>query len=400
MITRTPLPYGQPTFRRVSSEPPRPPQSEGPAPFSKRPALLTLLVGLTLGFGLSWILFNALGDADTDPSGPPLYDEAVVKAIFDQAAPAVVEVKMVLQRNRRIGEGTGSGFFVDERGHIVTNNHVVAGASDIMVRLHDGRWLSATKLGNSPHDDLAVLRVDPDEVRGIQPLSFADSDQVSPGQMAIAIGSPFENFNSMSVGVVSGVGRSSSAAIGTGRAITGMIQTDAALNPGSSGGPLLNAAGEVIGVNSAVRIQSGLQIGVGFAVSSNTVSQILEKLKEPGEFRRPWIGFQGTDLEDLSDEADRLGVETGVYVTNACEGGPAQRAGIRGESPSFWFTRRISGRGDVIVGVDDERVDVMSDLISYVNTLEVGDRIRLSLIRNGAPADAYITLAEWEESCG
>ena len=241
MITRTPLPYGQPTFRRVSSEPPRPPLSEGPAPSSKRPALLTLLVGLTLGFGLSWILFNAL--VDTGSSDPPLYDEAAVKAIFDQAAPAVVEVRMVVQRNRRIGEGSGSGFFVDEHGHIVTNNHVVDGASDIMVRLHDGRWLSATKLGNSPHDDLAVLRVDPDEVRGILPLSFADSDQVSPGQMAIAIGSPFENFNSVSVGVVSGVDRSSSAAIGTGRAITGMVQTDAALNPGSSGGPLSSDTG-------------------------------------------------------------------------------------------------------------------------------------------------------------
>ena len=358
---------------------------------------MTLLVGLTLGFGLSWILFNAL--VDTGPSDPPLYDEAAVKAIFDQAAPAVVEVRMVVQRNRRIGEGSGSGFLVDERGHIVTNNHVVDGASDIMVRLHDGRWLSATKLGNSPHDDLAVLRVDPDEVRGIQPLSFADSDQVSPGQMAIAIGSPFEHFNSVSVGVVSGVDRSSSAAIGTGRAITGMVQTDAALNPGSSGGPLLNAAGEVIGVNSAVRIQSGLQIGVGFAISSNTVSQILEKLKEPGEFRRPWIGFHGRNLEDLSDETDRLGVEKGIYVIKVCEGGPAQRAGIRGDSLSITFTWQISGRGDIIVGVDEERVDVMSDLLSYVNTLEVGDRIRLSLIRNGAPADAHITLAEWEESC-
>ena len=236
--------------------------------------------------------------------------------------------------NRRIGEGSGSGFFVDDRGHIVTNSHVVDDASDITVRLHDGRWLSAIKLGNSPHDDLAVLRVDPDEVRGIQPLTLADSDRVSPGQMAIAIGTPFDNFNSVTVGVVSGVGRSNSFAFDTGRPITGLIQTDALLNPGSSGGPLLNSAGEVIGVNSAIRIQSGLQIGVGFAVSSNTVSQILEKLKEPGEFRRPWMGFRGMDLEDLPpDEVDGLGTDTGIYVTNVCEGGPCTERGYQRRLP-------------------------------------------------------------------
>lgn len=424
MTTRTPLPYGQPVFRQASSGPPRTLVSERQTPSSNRPALMMLLAGLTLGFGLSWLLFNltlgsglppfpfnARADTEasgpfnarvgTEASGPPLYDEAVVKAIFDRAAPGVVEVRTVLQVNRRIGEGSGSGFFVDDRGHIVTNSHVVDDASDITVRLHDGRWLSAIKLGNSPHDDLAVLRVDPDEVRGIQPLTLADSDRVSPGQMAIAIGTPFDNFNSVTVGVVSGVGRSNSFAFDTGRPITGLIQTDALLNPGSSGGPLLNSAGEVIGVNSAIRIQSGLQIGVGFAVSSNTVSQILEKLKEPGEFRRPWMGFRGMDLEDLPpDEVDGLGTDTGIYVTNVCEGGPAQSAGIRDDYLSMWGYGRISGRGDIIVGVDEEQVDVMVDLISYINTLEVGDTIQLSLVRNGERTDVAITLDEWEERCG
>ena len=378
------------------------------------------LAGVAVGFGFAWVLFTAFGQESDDFSSrfttfgqngeelPPLYDEKIVRTVFDTASPSIVEVKTVVQFGRRIGEGSGSGFFVDDQGHIITSDHVVEGAREITVRLNDGRELSAVKLGHSQHDDLALLRVDPAAVADIHPLPFADSDQVSIGEMAIAIGSPFENRNSLSLGVVSGKERSETSSQwadsltrGRGRAITDLIQTDAALNPGNSGGPLLNAEGEVIGVNSAVRVQSGVQIGLGFAVASNTVMQILDELMEPGEFTRPWIGLNGFDVEDLQVDPGRLGVDSGVYVVKTCEGGPAELAGVKDDYLAVIMTRgrEISGRGDVVTGLNGKPVETWPDLLSSVNDFEVGDRITLDLIRNGDPIQIDITLAKWQDNC-
>ena len=282
------------------------------------------------------------------------------------------------------------------------------GAREITVRLNDGRELSAVKLGHSQHDDLALLRVDPAAVADIRPLPFADSDQVSIGEMAIAIGSPYENYNSLSLGIVSGKERSESGIQrvdsytgGIRRTITDLIQTDAALNPGNSGGPLLNAEGEVIGVNSSVRVQSGVQIGLGFAIASNTVLQILDELKAPGEFTRPWPGLTGFDVEDLPGGPSRLAVDSGVYVVKTCEGGPAELAGVKDDYLAVIMARGrgISGRGDIIIGVDGKPVETMADLLSYINNFEVGDRITLDLIRNGDPIQIDITLAKWQDDC-
>ena len=378
------------------------------------------LAGVAVGFGFAWVLFTAFGQESDDFSSrfttsgqngeelPPLYDEKIVRTVFDTASPSIVEVKTVVQFGRRIGEGSGSGFFVDDQGHIITSEHVVQGAREITVRLNDGRELSAVKLGHSQHDDLALLRVDPAAVADIRPLPFADSDQVSIGEMAIAIGSPYENYNSLSLGIVSGKERSESGIQradsytgGIRRTITDLIQTDAALNPGNSGGPLLNAEGEVIGVNSSVRVQSGVQIGLGFAIASNTVLQILDELKAPGEFTRPWPGLTGFDVEDLPGGPSRLAVDSGVYVVKTCEGGPAELAGVKDDYLAVIMARGrgISGRGDIIIGVDGKPVETMADLLSYINNFEVGDRITLDLIRNGDPIQIDITLAKWQDDC-
>ena len=378
------------------------------------------MAGVAVGFGFAWVLFTAFGQESDDFSSrfttfgqngeelPPLYDEKIVRTVFDTASPSIVEVKTVVQFGRRIGEGSGSGFFVDDQGHIITSDHVVEGAREITVRLNDGRELSAVKLGHSQHDDLALLRVDPAAVADIRPLPFADSDQVSIGEMAIAIGSPYENYNSLSLGIVSGKERSESGIQradsytgGIRRTITDLIQTDAALNPGNSGGPLLNAEGEVIGVNSSVRVQSGVQIGLGFAIASNTVLQILDELKAPGEFTRPWPGLTGFDVEDLPGGPSRLAVDSGVYVVKTCEGGPAELAGVKDDYLAVIMARGrgISGRGDIIIGVDGKPVETMADLLSYINNFEVGDRITLDLIRNGDPIQIDITLAKWQDDC-
>ena len=421
MFTRRPLPYGRPPFAEQSAAGSAHALQPGLARYKwASPAVMWALAGVAVGFGFAWVLFTAFGQESDDFSSrfttfgqngeelPPLYDEKIVRTVFDTASPSIVEVKTVVQFGRRIGEGSGSGFFVDDQGHIITSDHVVEGAREITVRLNDGRELSAVKLGHSQHDDLALLRVDPAAVADIRPLPFADSDQVSIGEMAIAIGSPFENRNSLSLGVVSGKERSESGIQrvdsytgGIRRTITDLIQTDAALNPGNSGGPLLNAEGEVIGVNSSVRVQSGVQIGLGFAIASNTVLQILDELKAPGEFTRPWPGLTGFDVEDLPGGPSRLAVDSGVYVVKTCEGGPAELAGVKDDYLAVIMARGrgISGRGDIIIGVDGKPVETMADLLSYINNFEVGDRITLDLIRNGDPIQIDITLAKWQDDC-
>ena len=376
--------------------------------------------GVAVGFGFAWVLFTAFAqDGSNLPSYftgigqdnnnlPPLYDEKIVRTVFETASPAVVEVQTAVQFGQRIGTGSGSGFFVDDEGHLITSAHVVEGAREITVRLSDGRELSAVKLGHSQHDDLALLKVDPDVVSDIRPLSFADSDEVFIGEMAIAIGSPYENRNSLSVGVVSNkersesrIQRADSFTGGGGRTITDLIQTDAALNPGNSGGPLLNAEGEVIGVNSSVRVQSGVQIGIGFAIASNTVMQILDELKNPGQFTRPWIGLNGRSVEDLPGGSGRIAADSGVYVVKTCEGGPAELADIKDDYLAVILSqgRGVSGRGDIIVGINGEPVVDWPDLLSTVNDFEVGDRIILDLIRNGDRMQVDLTLAKWQDNC-
>ena len=199
----------------------------------------------------------------------------------------------------------------------------------------------------------------------------------------------------------SGIQRVDSYTGGIRRTITDLIQTDAALNPGNSGGPLLNAEGEVIGVNSSVRVQSGVQRGVGFAVASNTVMRILDELMEPGEFTRPWIGLNGFDVEDLQVEPGRLGVDSGVYVVKTCEGGPAELAGVKDDYLAVIMTRgrEISGRGDVVTGLNGKPVETWPDLLSSINDFEVGDRVTLDLVRNGDPIQIDITLAKWQDNC-
>ena len=419
MFIRRPLPYGRPPFDEHSATH----ATQALQPTLARykwanPALLWALAGVAVGFGFAWVLFTAFGQDSDDFSAlfttfgqngeelPPLYDEKIVRTVFDTVSPSVVEVNTVLQFGRRIGDGSGSGFFVDDQGHIITSDHVVQRAREITVQLNDGRELSAVKVGHSQHDDLAILRVDPEAVSDIRPLPFADSDQVSIGEMAIAIGSPFENRNSLSLGVVSGLERSEtgiqrSDSFTRGSPITDLIQTDAALNPGNSGGPLLNAKGEVIGVNSSVRVQSGVQIGVGFAVASNTVMQILDDLKEPGEFTRPWLGLNGWSIQDLPGGTDRVAVDSGVYVVKTCEGGPAELAGIKDDYLAVIMSRGrgISGRGDIITGVNGNPVETWPDLLSSLKDFEVGDRVTLDLVRNGDPTQIEITLAKWQDDC-
>ena len=360
---------------------------------SKNSLIAMLVIGLSLGFVVGLVFASPLGWFKG--SGTVLYDESLVTALFDEASPAVVEIKISrsLGRIRIPGTGTGSGFLIDTEGHIVTNNHVVENATVITVKFSDGREIDAVKLGTSPADDLALIKVDPDEVKGIIPLVLADSSKVRPGQLAVAIGSPFRQFNTMGVGVVSGTGRGMSSVLR--RPIPDMIQTDAPLNPGNSGGPLLNAGGEVIGVNSSVRTGDlGNEIGefrIGFAVPSNTVIRFLPQLKKSAVVKRPWIGISGQPVS--KDMIDRLGFPKGVYVSGVAPSSPAARAGL----DSF---RTFTGddRGDIITAIDDRRVESVDDMVSYLNSKSPGDKVKLSVYRDRKTIELAITLDPWPDT--
>ena len=349
-------------------------------------------IGVLLGFSLALIAVEFLGN--TSLTSSQLYDEGLVTSLFERVSPAVVEVNV----GRGIGglassgTGTGSGFLVDDEGHIITNHHVVAGATEVTVTLFDGRTLEARKLGSSPADDLALLQVDPAEVEGIAPLDLADSDKARPGQMAIAVGTPFRQFNSISVGVVSGTGRGPSSVLR--RPIPDMIQTDAALNPGNSGGPLLDSRGEVLGVTSSVRTEQSRSIEeyrIGFAVPSNTVKDLMPELLKSQVVRRPWLGISGGPV--TSRLTEELGIPEGVYVTGVFPDSPAEQAGL-----VPFRSLRGGARGDVITTVDGEPVSSVEDMVTYFNTLKPGQDVTLSVFREDKTVELQVTLAEWPDT--
>ena len=351
-----------------------------------------MLGAVAVGFALG--IFAAVQFGWTSNSLPSLFSESQVSRIFEDASPAVVEIESV----RRIGNLQfdipfwGSGFLVDSEGHIVTNYHVIAGGEEYIVRLSDGTEVPADRLGVSQADDLAVLKVSPAHIEDIDPLTLADSSKVAPGQMAIAIGSPFREFNSVGVGVVSGIDRGHTSILH--RPIPDMIQTDVPLNPGNSGGPLLNADGEVIGINTSIRIEGGRRsvedFRVGFAVPSNTARSLLPQLIASVELRRPWIGIQGAPVPRQMRET--RGLPRGIYVTGVFADSPAREAGVKA-FPRFGS----SGTGDVITAVDDVRVGSVDDMVGYLNTKFPGDDVTLTLVREGEERTVEVTLDPWPD---
>jgi len=347
--------------------------------FSRGFLTASILVALLVGFLAGLWTVELRGSSQGG-----LYDEELVTSLYDAASPAVAE--LVVDRGQ-LGETTGSAFLVDPQGYFVTNNHVVDGAERVEVRLSDGRRVTGRVLGTSPADDLALLKVDAQEVSDLTPLPLGDSDQVRPGQMVVAIGSPFRQFNSLSVGVVSGIGRTPRSVLL--RPIPDMIQTDAALKPGNSGGPLLDSQGRVIGINSAVETSLDGRLSIGFAVPINTLKSILEDLKEPREFRRPWLGISGVAIQELNAPAE-LEVKRGIYVSRVFPDSPADRAGVRAAS--------LRRPGDIILAVDGRPVSSVADMVEYLNTRRPGDRVELTVFRGGRTVDLQVTLDPWPES--
>jgi S1-C subfamily serine protease len=328
----------------------------------------------------------------------PLYDENTVVSLYERCIPAVVQIETV----REVGPGTlgpfqfnvpdqrgqGSGFFIDGEGHILTNNHVVENAKTVDVVLHNGKKLEAKVVGTDPQNDLALLQVSTAELDKTTFLPLGNSDSIKPGQMAIAMGSPYGLEGSVTVGVVSGVGRSLPS--DSSRTIVNVIQTDAAINPGNSGGPLLNSQGEVIGINTAIEVSSS---SIGFAVPINTAKSRLPALLEGGEVKSPWLGIEGMQIDH--ELASKLGlpVESGVYITGVVKGSPAEKAGLI-ESGRNSQKEPTKG-GDLITAVDNVPVAKVEDLISYFDSKKPGDKVSLSIYRGGKQITISVELGEW-----
>ncbi|MEE9286403.1 MAG: trypsin-like peptidase domain-containing protein [Dehalococcoidia bacterium] len=355
-------------------------------------AVLALVAGLIIG--------NNLPDSRRDFSPFPtsekieVFDETLVQELYDVSIPAVVKIETrqssggVFSFNER---GQGSGFLVNDNGEFLTNFHVIDGAERVTVILESSKRLRGEVVGTDSSNDLALIRVDASQLQGIIPLTLGDSSQVRPGQLAIALGSPFGLQGSVTVGIVSGVGRSLPSV--TQRRIVGMIQTDAAIFPGNSGGPLLNSSGEVIGINTAVASRGNESLG--FAVPSNTAKNILARLASGVTIKRPWLGVSLLELDSERAEAAGLSVDRGIYIVDVVESSPAARAGLRPGSDG----RGLPGPGgDVITAVDGIEVSTVDDLIAQFNTKQPGDTITLTLIRDGEEIEIETTLAEWPDS--
>ncbi|MGI5835709.1 MAG: S1C family serine protease [Chloroflexota bacterium] len=298
-------------------------------------------------------------------------------------------------------KGIGSGVILDNKGFILTNNHVIDEADRLEVTFVDGTKATATLVGSDPGTDLALIQVEASEkIRSkLIAAPLGDSDRVRPGQVAIAIGSPFGFQNSMTVGIVSSLSRTFS--IASGRPIRNMIQVDAAINPGNSGGPLINTAGEVVGINTAIESPVRGFVGIGFAVPINSAKRLLPDLMAGKTIEHPWLGITGVTVnEEIVQEAG-LSVDSGVYVVNVIIDSPAHKASIIGsEEPTHGQTEVpdiIAAGGDVVVAVDGQPVVTIDQLADYIDTKKVGDNVTLTVVRDGNRVDVPVLLEGWPE---
>jgi putative serine protease PepD len=331
-----------------------------------------------------------------------MQEEETLIGIYKAVSPGVVHItSTVLSQDfffRVVPErGTGSGFVIDEKGLILTNNHVVENAESLEVTLPDKSKVPAKLVGRDPYNDLAVIRADVPRDK-LTPLRLGDSSQLQVGQMAIAIGNPFGLDRTVTRGVVSAVGRSLKS--DTGRQIRNVIQTDAAINPGNSGGPLLNSRGEVIGVNTAIFTPSGGSVGIGFAVPVNTVKKLLPQLIARGRASHPWLGISGMDINPTVAKALSLPVNSGVMIAQVAANGPAARAGLRGSQRRVRVGNfMVSVGGDIIRNLDGEPIATVDDLTAFLDDRKrVGDDVRVAVVREGRPLAVTVRLGELPES--
>jgi len=336
-----------------------------------------------------------IAPVNTNAANPAAQQEGLV-TLYENVSPGTVAVIT--------DQGQGSGFVYDADGHVVTNYHVIEGATSVEIRFSSGFMSYGTVIGTDTDSDLAIVKVDA-PAEEIHPLPLGDSDSLKVGQTVIAIGNPFGLNGTMTVGIISALGRTLDAIHETpdGRPFTAgdIIQTDAAINPGNSGGPLFNSNGEVIGINRAIRTLSStstgepVNSGIGFAVSINMVKRVAPVLIASGTYDYPFLGISSMDSLNL-EVVNELGLEsfTGAYVTEIVSGGPADKAGIIAGSRPTNIPNLFSG-GDLIIAIDGRAVRTFDEMLAYLITHKgPGDTVILQVLRGSEKVDVTITLGK------
>ncbi|MDR1587220.1 MAG: trypsin-like peptidase domain-containing protein [Treponema sp.] len=292
--------------------------------------------------------------------------------------------------------GSGSGSIIDTRGYVLTNNHVIDNATKVFINLADGSQYEGTVVGTDPENDIAVLKFNPPRGAELRTIPFGSSDNLKVGQKVLAIGNPFALERTLTVGIVSGLGRP----IQTSRqhVIRDMIQTDASINPGNSGGPLLDTLGRMIGINTMIYSPSGGSVGIGFAVPVNMAKRVVAELIQYGKVRRGWIDATMVQLFPSLVRYAKLPVSSGLLVSRTRRNGFAEKAGIRqGSEPVQYGRSVIYLGGDIITSVDGMKTNTLADLYSALEDNKPGEKIRVEILRGGKNSVLELTLADREE---
>jgi S1-C subfamily serine protease len=323
--------------------------------------------------------------------------ELKIQDLFSQTSKSVVQIT-IIDPLSNAQQGLGSGFLYDKDGHIITNNHVVTfnqGNNNYLVTFSNGNSYQAKLIGHDPYSDLAVLKLsDPIDIV-LSPIPLGNSSSLRVGDTVAAIGNPFGLSGSLTVGIVSGLGRllpstddssnSPFSQFAMNFNIPDIIQTDAAINPGNSGGPLLNLKGEVIGINSAIYSNTGVNAGIGFAVPSNTVKKVVQSIISSGKYLHPYLGVVGMDITPQLAKIFGLKESKGFLITDITPGSPAEKSG-KLQKGTITYNQRgeiIDSDGDIIVAIDDKQVRKIDDILTYLEReKEVGDTVTLKILRN------------------
>ncbi len=372
-------------------------------------AVRLLVLGLIIGLAAYWAGSrygqHAPGSVQAVPANLPADERPITLdateqenvQIYKQSSPAIANiVTRAVQYDFFMDavpvEGAGSGFVIDTDGHILTNYHVVQGAETIEVTLGDQSRYKAKYIGADTRNDIALIQIDP-KGRKITALPLGDSRNLLVGQRVLAIGNPFGFQSTLTTGVVSSLGRT--VQTGENTFIDEAIQTDAAINRGNSGGPLLNTRGEVIGINSAIYAPTGTTAGIGFAIPINTARRAAEDLISTGRVRRASLGAEGRAIWPNLADALHLGVQQGILIERVVPGGPAAQAGIRGGTRSVLAgLQELRVGGDVLVAVNGKEITSQMDLNLLLNRAWPGDTMTLTIYRDGKKMDVPVKLGD------
>jgi putative serine protease PepD len=324
-------------------------------------------------------------------------DEEINIRVYRAASPGVVNITTTAVTydfflNPVPQKGTGSGAVIDRGGHILTNFHVIEGARHLEVTLADGGKWPGTVVGVDPNNDLAVIKIEASPEQ-LTLIPLGDSSKLIVGQKVLAIGNPFGFERTLTVGIISSLGRTIKAE--GGRMIRGIIQTDAAINPGNSGGPLLNSGGEIIGINTAIFSPSGGSVGVGFAIPIETAKRIIPELIRRGYVARPYLGISGQEMFPALAKALRLQVREGIMVVEVVPGSPAQRAGLKGGDETVQIGNMlVRVGGDLITEIDGTKVRTFAELSDYIDSKQPDETVRLTINRKGRASVVEVKLRE------